>query len=438
MPLRSQIGKAIEALLSYQNEDGGIPATYPGHASGCWTTSDVLENLLVAGVSTQYGVSKIRELVNFLLNTQIGSEYFPDDLFQEHVNPDIGGWPLYRGAHASTMATGHAVASLQLAYRFFDEDTFNQKIGLAIKYGFRWLNNMQNPDGGWGPEPASEQDGAQSKVVACFYALLAYKYRGNTYKDSRTVRKAVDFLLENRNRDGSWGFAKGWAGDPCNTARAVTCLLRTQYASPQSKIVRKALDYIINNQLPGGLWDLDTEKFHVEDAPAELVYNNNTVCDVLVAFCEAEYYEKETFRTLKWLLSTQEENGLWYLSSPVRTVQTINTWSTAEWVCAVDIASRKYLGYLTEIYKPQSNLKSRLLIVAGVFILVVNSLYTYRVHLGAWWQNLPDWIKTFMVSGIILAAIMNFFSDMLSEYLKRWYSKLLEFILSNAQRHNKQ
>jgi len=291
MPLRDPINKAVEILLSFQNEDGGIPAVKPGQASGCWTTSDTLEDILTAGIITSHSISSVKRMLDFLLASQISKDADMLGTRTDSIeNPDVGGWPLFLGAHASTMATGHAVGALRLALKFLDDDSGRtQRVENAIRLGLRWLESNQNDDGGWGPEPTAGKDGRESKIVATFYALIAYRYRGANFQNSRTVRKAVEFLLSARNRDGSWGFVRGLEGDPCNTARAVTCLIRTGYCKPDSQIVKKALGFILRNQLPGiGLWDLAVEGFFFEDASGQLVYNNNTVCDVLVAFAECE------------------------------------------------------------------------------------------------------------------------------------------------------
>ena len=70
---------------------------------------------------------------------------------------------------------------------------------------------------------------------------------------------------------------------------------------------------------------------------------------------EADFYEKESLLLLKWLLKTQNDDGLWYLSSPTKTIEEICTWSTAEWVLAIDLASTKFLGYKTRILEKEKN-----------------------------------------------------------------------------------
>lgn len=438
MPLRDPINNAVEILLSFQNEDGGIPAVKSGQASGCWTTSDTLEDILTAGIITSHPISRVKRMIDFLLDSQIGRDVDISGARIDSIeNPDVGGWPLFLGAHPSTMATGHAVGALQLAFKFLDDDSDRtQKIEKAVRLGFRWLERNQNEDGGWGPEPTAGRDGKESKIVATFYALIAYKYRGATFQNSRTVRKAVEFLISVRNRDGSWGFVRGLEGDPCNTARAITCLKRTGYCKPDSQIVKKALRFILRNQLPSvGFWDLAVEGFFFEDASAQLVYNNNTVCDVLVAFTECEYFGRETHKTLVWLLESQEENGLWHLSSPVREIQDISTWSTAEWIFAIDLASKKYLGHIAQTSKAPSPWRIRLLVGTLIAIITIETFYAFRIWNGlvVWWWGLPEETRKFITGAVIVALIINLIAASIFEFTRGFFRRLGKNLLNWAQ-----
>src|ERR1044072_8180467 len=112
MPLRKKIAKGIDALLLLQREDGGIPATKPEDLSGSWTTADTLDAILVSGTFSSFGISRIKGLVNYLLDKQINSSDIQSAIVRAKNNQKYGGWSTYQGAEPGTMTTGHCVASL--------------------------------------------------------------------------------------------------------------------------------------------------------------------------------------------------------------------------------------------------------------------------------------------------------------------------------------
>ncbi|MBK9745819.1 MAG: hypothetical protein IPO91_03480 [Chloroflexi bacterium] len=157
-------------------------------------------------------IISVRKMAEFLIDTQIMLEGAQNTgSLSAESNSDAGGWPLIRGKRASTMATGHAVGALQLALVAFRRDNvLEPKIRKAIENGVQWLEENQNKDGGWGSEPSAGTDGKESRIVATYYALYGFWYRGGDYQNSKVVRDAVGFLEKVRNQDGSWGFSKGW------------------------------------------------------------------------------------------------------------------------------------------------------------------------------------------------------------------------------------
>lgn len=432
MPLRKEIAKAIEAILSFQNTDGGIPATSTEKPSGCWTSADTLEAIFVSGTYTKYGISRTKRIVNFLIESQIGSHDIQTNTTKARQNPKQGSWSLYQGQEPSTMASGHAVASLHLASKFFEDDSeFQEKIIKAAKAGLEWVEKNQNSDGSWGTQPHSGNSGKNGSVIAILYALLPYKYLGNTMHTSNTVRKAVEYLRTKQLSDGSWGMANSKKGDPSNTARAISCLIRADYED--RSCINKAISFLLNNQIPKiGLWEIEAERFDFEKAPAQVIFNDNTNCDVMVALMEADYYGKESVELLKWLLSSQKDDGLWYLSSPTKSIDEICTWSTAEWVIAIDIASKKLIGCKSRIFEKEKFSWNLVVIPLLLLIVLINTCYTYREIIGNWWNNLSQktqdnltWVVFIgLVVAVIGAAIWDWVKNGYLTYknkIKNWY-----------------
>ncbi len=71
----------------------------------------------------------------------------------------------------------------------------------------RWMNEHQNPDGGWGELPASYDDPSQKGIgpstpSQTAWGLLSLLAAGAG--DSEEARRGVDYLLRNQREDGSW------------------------------------------------------------------------------------------------------------------------------------------------------------------------------------------------------------------------------------------
>jgi hypothetical protein len=439
MPLRKEISKAIDALLILQKEDGGIPATKSEDLSGSWTTADTLEAVLISGTFSKFGVSKIKGLVHYLVNKQLNGTDIQNSIPRAKNNLRHGGWSTYQGQEPGTMTTGHCVASLILAKKFFDDDNVLQdQISKSIDAGFQWIERNHNHDGGWGVLPNSGEDGKHSRVIAMHYALFPYFYSGQTISSSKVIRDAIEHLKKLQKPDGSWGIDKNRQGDVCNTARAISCLTRADSSLIKSKVVKKAIKFILSNQIPKhGLWDIEPEIFDIAKLPGSTVFNDNTNCDVLIAFMDAKYFSKDTHILLKWLLEKQDDSGLFYLCSPIKCVNQINTWSTAEWALCVDRASREFIGYQTKLFEKEKFNWNWVILPICFLVVLGNTCYTYWANISGAWNSLSDFWKDFILIGVITTFIITVVASFFFEWLKkkakttsekfaRWYDSKLK------------
>lgn len=420
MELKQKLEHATEALLSLQNADGGIPATKRGEVSGCWTTADALDGVISAQSFTSSGIQRIKRMVVFLLSMQIGAGDQGDVI--EPV--EVGAWPLLNSGHGSTMATGHAVAALTLAKSLVDDDYYlSGRVEQAIRQGFEWLARHQNNDGGWGSQPGSGGDGKESRIVATYYALRAYWTRGQTSRTSGVVLRAVTFLEGVRNMDGSWGYALGHAGDISNTARAVTALVKSGHYKATNTTIRQGIGFITEHQSPYGLWDLAHEGFIYKDESGQIIYNNSCVHDALVALLTTSTLTHTTQKSLAWFLSTQQDDGLWTLSSPHQRVQQVYTWPTAEWIYTIGLAVTAYSEEGWEsaarvTYQDRTVWKIAALVgwTAATFEALF-ALGTFGL-LGRWWASLPSSGQDIITVGILLAMVVNLAAAFLYDRMK--------------------
>lgn len=339
MDARAQLEKAIAAIGSLPNADGGIPATRSGEESGAWTTASCLEALLESGHTPLSLHSVCHGMLKFLLEMQ---------------TPD-GGWPLANSTESSTLATGHAVTALQLARTDLQSLTSAEKAAVdnAAARGTAWLIAHQNPDGGWGVQPSGGSDGSASRIAAVFYALRPFFYCGETAKSSQIVQRATTLLAGRQSHDGGWPFFNGDEVDKSssvsNTARAVICLVHSGY-SPSATAIREGLDFIASERLSGSSWRIGIEGFYATESNAQNIYHNNTPCDALEAFLVCGNRGRPTTEALTWLLNSQDRLGFWPLTSPDpdqvprQHYSPGVTWCTSEFVHVVSMALRQHEG----------------------------------------------------------------------------------------------
>jgi len=127
-----------------------------------------------------------------------------------------GGWakPSLRHKCALTRITG-------LILRALLDSGVHQPVA-ALENGIRWLLEAQNADGGWGNAAKDEK----SDVTSTSFALQAMTRAVGLNQEGRdSIKKGQAWLREARNKDHSWGYARGTAGTVAHTSEAVDGLL---------------------------------------------------------------------------------------------------------------------------------------------------------------------------------------------------------------------
>lgn len=414
MLFESQFERAAKRLLALQNPDGGIPATLGDQDSGCWTSADTLEAIVTALPMRNVGLSQIEGLVDFLLSSQLVS----DDV-QSLAN---GGWALFKGEQPCTMATGHAVAALAASHQIFDGSQRGKLITEAIKHGVNWLQTTQNEDGSWGAFPSAGRGGRSAKIVAIHYALLAYYYLDETPQSSRSVRLSCEFLGHAQKSDGSWSNDSALSGNVSDTCRAAIALIRTGYVESNNNLIKKSISFVFQKRSSKyGLWEIETENIHIQDAPAQLVVNRNTLCDVLT-FLSLAAPEKEAFNlTLTWLLNSQRDDGTWVLSSPAKVVSDVETWSTAEWITAINIAATSLPPRVyQDKYVHWGKIKTWIKISSAIFVLLIVIATPIFEMLLNMWSSFPAWVQQILIGSVIIGMLVNIFSTFIYDKLRKW------------------
>ncbi len=434
MDIRRLLEKAITALLAVQHADGGIPAGALHHDSGCWTTANVLYDILSAQLIPSTGLKPIYRMTHYILDKQIAEPA-----------TESGSWPTAQGLRGSALSTGHCCASLQAALTVFETDeSLRVRVETAIENGLSWLRRTQNLDGGWGTETSAQGEAKSSSIIGTTYALLGLSARRDSESNSKSIQLATIYLKNSQQSDGSWPARPRFPSDPCSTARALASLIRTGSCTPADAVVKDGLAYILRTADPQtGLWTGAEEHYYYADAGGVITFQQNTPCDVLVLFALIGYDGPEVYRLVSWLLETQEpETGLWPLTSPNAQLKEIITWPTAEWIYALGICDRCLerphpRGIAAKDVKTARLRTDRLIRLMAVlatlaaFIGYIGFSYSLawsRVHKLYRW--LPVWTR-WILGAIILGAIINALADLMrhesasiSSRLRRWITDI--------------
>lgn len=309
-PLIRNEMKAIKDLVL----DEGDTAWVQPCVSTVWDTVWCL-NLL-----PQLGVSKDSPFLvrskDFLLEKQVGEA----GDWQEKIPPvPCGGW-YFEMENALYPDNDDTAAALMALFPYRHEE----KVQLAVKRAIRWLFAMQCKDGGWAAFDY------QARVYECFNyipfaehgALLdpptadvtarvmeALARWGYTIND-RQIKRAVKWLEQNQEEDGSW-YGR-WGVNYIYGTWAVLCGLEAVGYDMQKSNIKKAVDWLLNCQQRDGGWGETCESYTNsqlkgcgESTPSQTAW-------ALMGLDASGYtHHHSVQRGVDFLIRNQQTNGSW-------------------------------------------------------------------------------------------------------------------------------
>ena len=410
---RYEILRGIDFLMSVQNADGGIPGMRATGTSACWTTAEALEAVLLSPYLRLSFYPHVFKMINFLLSTQIKS------------GNDQGAWPEYIStSNAQTLTTGHAIAALRLSKEIVVDDAMlMQKISHSIEEGLRYLNKVQNPDGGWCIEPGDGN--AESRAFSTIFVLRGYITNELYFGNSTAVRDGCNFLISLLDRN-TGGFSKsiGETPDTCYTARIISILLRAKARSKEDTMIKRALKFIYADKSLKNLFSIKHESYDSVHSAGMVIFHSNTPVDVMEALCLCDKYDRRIKKLGKWIHDSQENNGGWYLGgSPDPNInECVITWKTNEAIYALghyNIAySERYHTALQKRVKLYGSIIVALAIIAVCFIVS-----PVRLPENNWLVllliKLPALVRKVVLGSVIGVSILNVLSNFLFDKIKK-------------------
>ncbi|KVE35665.1 squalene--hopene cyclase [Burkholderia sp. TSV86] len=195
----------------------------------------------------------------------------------------------------------------------------------SIARAREWVVGMQSSDGGWGafePEnthhylnniPFSDHgallDPPTADVSGRCLSMLAQL--GETPAASEPARRALDYLLNEQEADGSW-YGR-WGMNYIYGTWSALCALNAAGLGHDDPRVKRGAQWLLSVQNPDGGWGEDGDSYKLdyrgyERAPST---SSQTAWALLGLMAAGEVNHPAVARGVDYLLGTQREHGLW-------------------------------------------------------------------------------------------------------------------------------
>ncbi len=275
-----------------------------------WDTALVGIGLQDSGVP----LAKLKPAVDYLVRNQSsnGGFAFGNDFWYAPDTDDTAEILLFLRPHAS-----------------------DPKVERAGRLALRWLEQMQNSDHGWGAfskdnegnwllksaasglaDSADLFDESSPDVVG--HILEAFGAWGQTRLNSKTVRRAIDYLKQTQQPNGTW-WARWGINYVYGTEAAVVGLVRVG-EDPNQPYLRRALDWIERHQNPdGGFGETSASYDHPELAGFGMSTPSQTAWALIALVEGGRGRSPVAARAAAWLESSIRAEGRWVDHSCVGT-----------------------------------------------------------------------------------------------------------------------
>ncbi len=196
----------------------------------------------------------------------------------------------------------------------------------GIERAREWINGLQSKDGGWGAFDADNKyfylnhipfadhgallDPPTADVSARCVSMLAQL--GETVETSEVLKRGVDYLIADQEKDGSW-FGR-WGVNYIYGTWSSMCALNAAGVDPKSEPMRKGVDWLLSIQNEDGGWGEDCDSYKLdyrgyEPAPS---IASQTAWAIIALQAAGENDHPAVARGIQWLAKTQrDEDGLW-------------------------------------------------------------------------------------------------------------------------------
>jgi squalene-hopene/tetraprenyl-beta-curcumene cyclase len=230
-----------------------------------------------------------------------------------------GGWAFqYANPHYPDLDD---TAVVVMAMHRLDPERYANAVARAVT----WVEGMQSRNGGWGAFDADNSyeylnhipfsdhgallDPPTADVTGRCLSMLGQL--GETEATSQAVKRALTYLRETQEADGSW-YGR-WGVNYIYGTWSVLCGLNAVQVAPTAPEVRKAVDWLVGIQNEDGGWGEDCSSYKLDYAgyrkhPSAA---SQTAWAVLGLMAAGVANHPAVARGVSWLLKAQQADGLW-------------------------------------------------------------------------------------------------------------------------------
>ena len=290
--------------------------------SPVWDTALAAHALLEAGEDRN--AASVKAALDWLVPRQVLD--VKGDWASRKPNVRPGGWAFqYNNAHYPDLDDTAVVVMAM------DRAQNDERAGIADRFtasmsrAREWVEGLQSRNGAWGAFDADNDneylnnipfadhgallDPPTADVTARCISMLAQM--GETQESSPAMKRAVDYLVETQEKDGSW-FGR-WGMNYIYGTWSVLCAFNVAKVDVTSDTVVRAIDFLKRNQNADGGWGEGAETYEREyDGYQQAVSTASQTAWALIALMAVgEIDDPSVERGIRYLEATQGENGFW-------------------------------------------------------------------------------------------------------------------------------
>ncbi len=242
--------------------------------------------------------------------------------------PDVrpGGWAFqYNNAYYpdldDTAVVVMAMDRAQLHARSAIPDRYTH----AMARGREWVEGLQSRNGAWGAFDADNDheylnnipfadhgallDPPTADVTARCISMLAQL--GETRDTSPAMKRAVDYLVETQEKDGSW-FGR-WGMNYIYGTWSVLSAFNVAKVDRESAAMQRAIHFLRINQNPDGGWGEGAETYEREYNGYQQAEStaSQTAWALIALMAVGEIEDVSVERGIRYLTQTQGSDGFW-------------------------------------------------------------------------------------------------------------------------------
>jgi squalene-hopene/tetraprenyl-beta-curcumene cyclase len=289
--------------------------------SPVWDTALAAHSLLEVGGETERNAAL--EGLQWLKPRQVLD--VKGDWAEQNQDLRPGGWAFqYANPHYPDLDdTAVVVMAMDRAAGVAPEK--GQEYGEAIARGAEWILGLQSKNGGWASFDANNTalylnnipfsdhgallDPPTVDVSARCVSMLAQL--GHTVENSPAMKRGVEFILSEQEKDGSW-FGR-WGMNYVYGTWSALCALNVAGVSPASANIRQAVNWLISIQNEDGGWGEDGSSYKLgykgyEKSPSTASQTSWALLGLMAA---GEADHPAVRNGIAYLMNTQDDSGTW-------------------------------------------------------------------------------------------------------------------------------